>query len=305
MVSKSTLKEFRRVGLSDLEIAVRLNQAAGEKKITPQDVFKARRQYDLLTNQEREQIRQGRRTLTKAGVGAGLALGAVGAGGIIYHLTRPHGEYKEAIIHKEKRAAWIKNTFKNLPDYVKPVYANDKLAAEVSQSIGQRLDPIGAYASTLRDDMGKLPGNGNRSTMYFLNEAFLPLFLGNPDTLHDLEIIIINTGYRHEKTHADHFYYGIPKYLTENFFRNDGQFNSSLFLTVTEILAHAEEYKGLKENLHRARSDFYQFYMDEHAKKGAMAYYRQLFSSRVVAGTDTKFIEQLRTDFNPANLGLN
>src|SRR3989344_9564030 len=167
MISKKTLKDFRRRGLTDLEIAARLNAAAGRETAASQDIFRARKKYDLVTEKEREHIRLDRRRLIYWGAATGSALGLAGASGLVYHFTRPPDEYVEAIIHEGQRDAWVKKQFKNLPPYVNPVYANVKLVKEVSERLDvPSIMPPGAMATTIADNTDVPPGNKNTSTIY-------------------------------------------------------------------------------------------------------------------------------------------
>lgn len=286
---------MREQRMTDLEIATQL-------RVTPKEVFRARRKHGLLTDEEREQIRQGRRKLATGGIVAGLALGVIGAGGIFYLLTRPP-TYEEAIKDETKRDYWIKHTFSKLPPYVKVKYADERLADEVSKARGQVIRIPGVtFAITLKDNQQFAPGNKNTSTIYFLQECFPQEALQMSNYRHDLELVIRNTGYRHERVHAEHIYGGIPRYPTERFFRNNGQFNNLLFIAVTEILASPEEYAGLKESRHKARSDFYGIYMKTAPKANAIAYYSLLSDKMVTDSMDPTFITQLKKDLNPDNL---
>ena len=82
MISKNKLKKLIQAGNSDLEIATELGKSQRE-------IFSARKNYNLLTDEEKASISETRRKLIRSGI---ITLALAGVGGTtwstIYQLTQ-------------------------------------------------------------------------------------------------------------------------------------------------------------------------------------------------------------------------
>lgn len=309
MISKNQLKRMMREGMTDLEIATQLD-------IKPREVFKTRRRYGFLTDEERSHIFNTRRKLILGGIGV-AALAAVE--GAIYLLTRPV-TYEDALYDERKRQSHIdKIVHGKIPDNVIFVkYATPELLAKLA-SHGYT-PPRSAYAGTIpvvMEEKGDFKparpeqvGKGVLSIVLVYEAAYEDLYKKFPRLegiypkqrlYEDLEAIISNVILSNEFTDAKHFNQGIPGYPVEPFRDSNGVINFKLYNTVIDILSYSAEYSALLANPRIATSEFMRVYA--HGIQGlANGFYSLLFNPQITKDMDPKFMQRLRQDFNPQKL---
>ena len=183
---------------------------------------------------------------------AGLFAVSAGVSTLYENIHAP--SFTEAFDNPFKRDRWLSN-LESRP------YANKKIAtSEDLLELKRNLDytpPKDAFAAAIAEQE-EIVGRGSKSTLYIyetcFNNDFTPFKKG-------LGIIVENVINNHELIHADHYFSGIPGYSINLFKKTDGSFNIPLFMSISEIIAHRNEYEKLVESKHK--DEFVLFYQSK------------------------------------------
>ena len=253
-----------------------------------------RLQQKSQSEPSREQTEKGSRVSRR------LWLGVAGLAGIV-SLTYGIREfvraptYEEALFDPSKRQAYAKSLLQNKPTYADIQYMPQELLAKLKEE-GYEL-PFGAFASTVPHERDPLR-IGTKSTIILTTECFDTVYQQVQPAWHDMGLIIQNIIQNHERRHADHFYRGITEYKQEEFMNGKKEFNDLLFIAVSELLAHQEEYRGLKRIVNEATTPFLNHYMSQMSLLMAPQY-RELHNPEVICDMDPAFIKRLQQELAP------
>ncbi|MDP1694350.1 MAG: hypothetical protein Q8L34_02305 [Candidatus Woesearchaeota archaeon] len=157
--------------------------------------------------------------------------------------------------------------------------------------------PLGAFAITVPHERDPLR-IGTKSTTILTTECFDITYQRAKPAWHDLGLLMQNVIQNHEKMHGDHFYRGITGYKQEEFMNGKKEFNDLLFIAVSELLAHQEEYRGLKGIVNEATTLFLNHYMSQMSLLMAPQY-RELHNPEVIRDMDPTFIKRLQQELAP------
>ncbi len=313
MGSRKTSRSIKRLhhrGLNDLEISGRLG-------ISTEEVVRERRRLGLRSSAELE-----RRRRILWGLG-GVGLLALAGGWYLASgrredrragATEPADEidpavalrreteiaaFENALHAPEKRPAFVQSLLASPPPYATLEYADES----VLRGLWQRhsyVAPPNALATSIATEQNHM-GEGSSTRICVLPTAFMPELLQRPDMWADSDLILRVVIRNHELLHADHFYRGIEGYEIDEFRGTFNAVNRFVFTSVSELLGHQAEYRGLREVRSLGTSTFLGFYTDN-IHMLMTPHYQALQVADLTAGLDPEFVQRIRDELHPDRL---
>lgn len=253
-----------------------------------------RQQERSLSEHLRGQAGKGRQFSSRLWLGALGLVGLIGAAYGLREIVRAPA-YEEALLDPAKRQAYAESLLENKPEYVDMQYMPRGLLAKLKEE-GYEI-PLGAFAITVPHERNPL-SIGTKSTTVLTDECFDITYQRAQQTWHDMGLLMQNIIRSHEKMHADHFYQGIPQYSLNEFMNGEKKFNDLLFVAVSELLAHQEEFRGLQRIAQQATTPLLSQYMNQMHLLMAPQY-RELHNPEVIRNMNPAFIKRLQQELAP------
>src|SRR3989344_6492929 len=251
-----------------------------------------------MSNSKKQPIQRKSRTPRRIAVGLAALAGIGFAAHQVNESTR-NATYEEALSDPTKRQAYARSLLQNKPNYVDIEYMPTGLLDQLKGE-GYEL-PFGAFAITVPHERNPFK-IGGKSTIILTDECFALNYRKARQAWTDIDLLVRNVVENHEKVHAHHYHEGILGYDIKDLTNSRGELNEPLFKTISELLAHVEENKGLKEKSKMAKTGLLENQSSHMVNLMMMPHYVQLSNPQVTYGMNPAFIQRLQRDLHPKKL---